>query len=252
MSKVQEKLSNEVRIPRSLATAKESVQAVDLHMFGTSRMGTVAALCAVAYQESGTNQGLVAAKAYLAKKGLTIPRLELVAAHMAANLVDNMRNALEDCAVRPVYRWTDSTVALHWIAGKGNHKQFVSNRVAQINVNEYIQRGHVSSGQNPADVGSTGRQSKELPELWLKGPDWLSRPEMWLAPVQTEPNKETEAEAKLVKEVFSVAVEQEDSLEQILQKHGLCQTIRITSWVARFIHNCKSSKANRLLGPPVK
>lgn len=109
--------------------------------------------------------------------------------------------------------------------------------------------GHVSSGQNPADLGSRGNQSKELPELWLKGPDWLSKPEMWPAPVQTKPTKETEAEAKLVKEVFSVAVEQEDSLHQVLQKHGFWHTIRITSWVARFIHNCKSSKANRLSGP---
>ena len=140
-------------------------------------------------------------------------------------------------------------VALLWIAGKGNYKQFVSNRVAQINAKDYIQWSHVSSGQNPADVGSRGNQFKELPELWLKGPEWLTKPEMWPAPVQTEPNKETEAEAKLVREIFSVAVEQEDSLEQILQKHGFWQTIRVTSWVARFIHNCKSSKANRQSGP---
>ena len=111
-------------------------------------------------------------------------------------------------------------VALHWIAGKGNYKQLVSNRVAQINAKDYIQWSHVSSGQNPADVGSRGNQFKELPERWLKGPEWLTKPEKWPAPVQTEPNKETEAEAKLVREVFSVAVEQEDSLEQILQKHG--------------------------------
>ena len=87
----------------------------------------------------------------------------------------------------------------------------------------------MSSGQNPADVRSRGNQFKELPELWLKGPEWLTKPEMWPAPVQTEPNKETEAEAKLVREIFSVAVEQEDSLEQILQKHGFWQTIRVTN-----------------------
>ena len=113
-------------------------------MFGdTIGTGTAAAVYAVAYQESDTKQGLVAAKARLAKKGLTIPRL-LVVAHMAANLVDNVRNALEGCAVRSVYGWTDSIVALHWIAGKGNYKQLVSNRVAQINAKDYIQWSHVS------------------------------------------------------------------------------------------------------------
>ena len=57
---------------------------------------------------------------------------------------------LEDSAVRPVHGWTDSAVALHWIAGKGNCKQFVLNRVAQIDAKDYIQRGHVSSSQKPA------------------------------------------------------------------------------------------------------
>ena len=51
------------------------------------------------------------------------------------------------------------------MAGKVNYKQFVANRVKQIKAKNYIQWGHVSSGQNPADLGSRGNQSKELPEL---------------------------------------------------------------------------------------
>lgn len=93
-------LPDEVKVPRSLAPAKEPVQAIDLHVFGdASGTGTAAAVYAVVYQDSSTNQGLVTAKARLAKKGLTIPRLELVSIHMAANLVDNVRNALEGCAM---------------------------------------------------------------------------------------------------------------------------------------------------------
>ena len=97
-------LPDEVKIPRSLAPAKEPVRAIDLHVFGdTSRTGTAAAVYVVVHQDSSTNQGLVTAKARLAKKGVTIHRLELVSIHMAANLVDNVRNALEGCAVRSVY-----------------------------------------------------------------------------------------------------------------------------------------------------
>ena len=40
-------------------------------------------------------QGLVTAKARLAKQGLTIPRLELVSAHMATSLITNVEKALE-------------------------------------------------------------------------------------------------------------------------------------------------------------
>ena len=56
----------------------------------------------------------MAAKARLAKKGLTMTRLELISAHMAANLGDNVRSALEGYVVRSVYGWTDSTVAVSY------------------------------------------------------------------------------------------------------------------------------------------
>ena len=72
-------------------------------------------MIAVVRQASGTTQGLVAAKSLLAKKNLTIPRLELVLAYMATNLVDNVREALEEFPVCQVFGWLDSTVALHWI-----------------------------------------------------------------------------------------------------------------------------------------
>ena len=62
------------------------------------------------YQESGMHHSLLAAKAWLAKKGLTVPRLELISAHMAANIVDNVRRALEEYVVWFVYGWKDSTV----------------------------------------------------------------------------------------------------------------------------------------------
>ena len=47
------------------------------------------------YQDSGMHQGLLAAKAQLVKKKLTMPRLQLTSAHMAATLVDNITGALE-------------------------------------------------------------------------------------------------------------------------------------------------------------
>ena len=189
----------ELKFPHSLTIAQEPVQALDLHAFcDSSGKGSAAAVYAVVYQESGIHQGLLAAKARLAKKGLTMPRLELISAHMAANLVDNVRSALEGYVVRSVYRWTDSTVVLHWIAGQGSYKQFVSNRVAQINAKDYVKWRYVGTEQNPADVGSRGTLSRERLEIWLKGPNWLTEPEMWPAVVQTKPSKETEAEAKLV------------------------------------------------------
>ena len=69
----------------------------------------------------------------LEKKGLTMPKLDLIFAQMPANLVDNV-SALERYVVRSLYGQTDSTAVLHWITGHGSLEQFVFNRVALINV----------------------------------------------------------------------------------------------------------------------
>ena len=78
-----------------------------LHAFGdTSGSGISAAVYAVITQASGVSKGLIAAKSRLTKKNLTIPRLELVAAHMTANLVDNVRTALEGYPIKSVHGCT--------------------------------------------------------------------------------------------------------------------------------------------------
>ena len=60
------------------------------------------------YQESGIHQILLAANARLAKKGLTMPRLELTSAYMGANIVENITSAFEGYVVRSVFCvWMD-------------------------------------------------------------------------------------------------------------------------------------------------
>ena len=109
---------------------------------------------------------------------------------MAANLVENVKNALQGQPVRSVHGWLDSTVALHWIKGGGaTYKQFVANRVSKIRDKDYIEWRHVGTDQNPADVCSRGCEADKLPELWLKGPEWLTDPDQWPVEMVTEPSK---------------------------------------------------------------
>ena len=54
-------------------------------------------------------------KSRIAKRNLTIPRLELVSGHMAANLVTNVDTAIGNEKVT-----SDSTDALYWINGQGD------------------------------------------------------------------------------------------------------------------------------------
>ena len=92
----KKELPADVMLTRALTCAQEQIERIELHAFGdVSKNGVCATVHAVVRQPSGVSQGLVTAKARLAKQGLTIPRLELVLAHMATNLITNVEKALE-------------------------------------------------------------------------------------------------------------------------------------------------------------
>jgi hypothetical protein len=96
----EQNLPKEVETMRSLVGYEEEIEAIDLHAFGdASGKGVSSVVYAVTEQQSGINQGIVASKSRLAKKGLPIPRLELVAGHMSTNLLPNVKESLEDFRV---------------------------------------------------------------------------------------------------------------------------------------------------------
>ena len=84
---MRDTLSLKNEILRSVALNKESITAVDLHVFSDA---SIVASCAVVYaavhQPSVTNQGLIVGKFRISMENLTIVRLELVSANIASNL----------------------------------------------------------------------------------------------------------------------------------------------------------------------
>ena len=174
---------------------------------------------AVIEQPSGVSQGLVAAKSRLAKEQLTIPRQELVSAHMACNLVHNVKQALKGFPVSDVYGWLDSTTALHWLKGRGEYKQFIRNRVKKILEKAYIQWRYVNTKENPADLGSG--KVDESTQLWLKGPEWLSKQDVWPDDITTVSTVESRAALKPVKEILAIAMEEKNLFDDLLEKYEL-------------------------------
>ena len=240
-------LPQEVIVPRSIVGHQEPVLSLELHAFGdASTKGVGAAVYSVVHQPSGITQRLVTAKSRLAKQGLTVPRLELISAHMAANLLVNVRNALDYLPTPEVYAWLDSTVALYWILGNGQYKQFVSNRVSKIQQHPEIQWRHVPTSENPADLASRGGS---LTSLWWNGPVWLADRNRWPENLVTSPTVTSEAEAKVVREIVAITQDQpcSDEFEPVLEKHTLQKALRVAAWVSRFINNCK--QAEKKIGP---
>ena len=245
----ENQLPDSVTTVRSLARYQESITSITLHAFGdASGNGVAAAAYAVVTQPSGQTQGLVTAKARLAKRGLTIPRQELVACHMAANLVTNVEDALEGFPVANSFCWSDSTVALHWIGGEGNYKQFVQNRVNKIQQRNLTWR-YVPTKDNPADLGSRGGAVTQNNELWWKGPKWLSGHVDWPENVRTKATKESLAEAKKVRELFQLATELEpDAFSKLIGRRNYWTVLRTCAWLARFVHNARN-KVKKKTGP---
>ena len=203
-----------------------------------SILGCCAVIYVVAKQGELVSQGQLVSKAPLAKRDLTIPRLELVSCHMVCNLIHNTRKVLSYLLVTGVYVWTDSIVCLQWINGQGNYKQFVSNRVKKIN-EEKIEWRYVSTHENPADIGSRGTtRDLQVNETWMNGPGWLSEPTKWLKQLQIKPSEKSEFESRMVKEVMKVTIPKEaDFVYSLLEKFQLSKTVRVLAWVKRFIDN---------------
>ena len=70
--------------------------------------------------------------------------------------------------------------------------------------------------------------------------------EEWPQDVKTNPSSETQAEAKMIKEVLRVTVTQEpDALGNLMDKFSFKKAIRVTAWLLRFRNNCSGLLRNQ-------
>ena len=94
--------------------------------------------CAAVYlawhNDNQSGAHLVTAKTRLPpiKKEMTIPRLELTAARIAARLLKTVRETLKNWEPEELVLWSDSSTVLHWLENQGQYRQFVQRRVDEI------------------------------------------------------------------------------------------------------------------------
>ena len=160
---------------------------IELHSFADASQRVCAVACygrAIVAGEIKTF--LIASKTKLSSlKSGTLPRLELVAALLAARLSKSVEVALGE-VVRGSHLWSDSAIVLSWIRSHtANNGQFIQRRLLEIreltDVNSWY---YVPSEENPADIPSRGLRVGDLREcrLWWQGPDFLKHEEgKWLS-----------------------------------------------------------------------
>ena len=85
-------------------------------------------------------------------------------------------------------------------------------------------------------------------KLWKKGPSWLSSSSDWPPDKRLKASPESKAEAKLTKQILSVAITEPVS-DELLDKYPLPKLLRIGAWMYRFIANGKKDSRERDVGP---
>ena len=165
--------------PRQYAASLSTTQSMHtyLHMFADA---SVKAYGAVAYiQQSQNLPSLDMSKSRAAPlKQLTLPRLELKAAVLAAKLSSLVKAALNlECAVQ---LWSDSKIVLYWIASHKPLQPFVNHRVEEIRVISTNWK-YCPSADNPADLLTRGITAEQLrlSHLWVHGSTWLPTQSAW-------------------------------------------------------------------------
>ena len=231
---------NQVSVPRSICSRQGST--FQLHGFADSSQ---VAVCAAIYVVEGNqseihSQNLLVAKSRVAPKDLTIPRLELVAAHTLAKLMSNVMIALSNARITARHYWSDSTTALHWIQHKGTWSVFVRNRVQKIQeLTENSHWRHVPTHENPSDLGTRGIPPHKIGDLWLKGPQFLST-QVW--PEQPDiTDTDVVSTEEVLPKVTKLMMNQtsQEYLETMSQRFKYQDILRITAWILRFKGNCR-------------
>jgi hypothetical protein len=109
-------------------------------------------------------------------KAITIPRLELSAALLLAQLMSKIKKTLNIPAEKFIY-WSDSTIVLSWLKMPSSSlKTFVANRVGEIQSLTSVEDWyHIRTFENPADILSRGVTPQQLNDsmLWWHGPQFL-------------------------------------------------------------------------------
>ena len=210
-------------------------------------------------EEGAKKVSFVTSKSRIAPVGgQTIPRLELLGALILSRLVVKVQEALRDFVdLSEVICMTDSTVALWWIKNTSStYKQFVQERVREVrsNVGPDCWR-HIEGKQNPADQPSRGCYSNEFDSsTFIKGPKWLCQGEEFWPIKKLE--KTSVADSELKKEAkkainLNVAKIEDKGIDKIIDASKFSsfdKLLRITSWVFRFVQNCRTKEGERVMG----
>ncbi|GFS49085.1 integrase catalytic domain-containing protein [Trichonephila clavipes] len=232
---------SELKIPRKILDSSGDSSEAQIHTFSDASQKAygAAAFLRVKHKDR-VSVDLVTSKSRVAPlKRLSLPRLELMGALLAARLAKE--------------------VTLHWIKGPSHRwKPFVANRVREIqSLTDPNSWFHCSGKDNPADLLTRGISVDALTtnSKWWNGSSFLRQIDF-----QTKGLDEAIPERVYLTEMrknsnpkedisLTLTVTKNNFLENIIDiSNNYVKLIRVVSFLYRFIHNCRT-RITKIKGP---
>ncbi|XP_035214425.1 uncharacterized protein LOC118188168 [Stegodyphus dumicola] len=230
-------LSN-ISVPRfALDSCDENIE---IHVFSDASQKLYGAAVYVKVQnQEKISVNLLASKSRVSPvKKVSLPRLELLGALIAARLGTEVKKVLDRKGSSNIFFWSDSKVTLYWIKGSSRRwKSFVQNRVDEIqkltNPDSWF---YCSTKDNPADLLTRGVSASSL----VNNSKWWTCAEFF-----TEPHLPYKCLQPIVPEVENLTPNERESF---VQESKSSSDINDISERTMFICNCRKGES-RKVGP---
>ena len=219
----------------------------ELHIFSdASEFAYGAAAYLKVISESGVRVTLVMGKSRVAPiKPISIPRLELTAALVAAKLGQFLKEEFDFKDAPTTYFWTDSMTVLRYLRNVSSRfKVFVAHRVQQIQDLTNIEVwNYVPSERNPADLASRGidPNDKESLRFWLEGPKFLHDVSAYSRFFEEPQNTDHDLEVRQ-----SCLVEAVVDLNVFIRSFSKLNRLRkACCWIAKFLEHLRGKECSK-------
>ena len=180
-------------------------------------------------------------------KTITLLKLELMAAVMAARLANFVKSSLNSYDLSSTtYLWTDSQIVLYWIHKQTSSKPFIYQQVTEI-VDSFppTKWSFTPTSDNVADLLTRGISTQQLltSELWSQGLSWLLSESKWPKWLPTGILHINIAEAE--EGIDQTTTPEEDTssvagisnVVTISHYSSINKLLAVAAYVLRFIHN---------------
>ncbi|CAB0005219.1 unnamed protein product [Nesidiocoris tenuis] len=236
---------SDLKIPRWISTTGARNENCSLRVFSDACQTSYAAVVFLRVElDDQVNVQLLAAKARVAPIGvsakkMTIPRLELLGASIAARLCQSVAQDFGFDNVKTTF-YTDASTVLAWIIRHEIWDTFVNNRVQEIrDLTEGCEWQHIPGVENPADMPSRGASAKKLVQSqWWEGPTWLRLPpEHWpRSDVEFNENEiQLEKKKSVVSSMLCATTTDQGWFYRYFSQYT--KIIRLLGWIFRFKNN---------------